>query len=55
MTYKKFYYRSSSQKGFADLKKTEEVECNETHKDEYYLWIEDKTYYVKCICSGWQM
>ena len=54
MMYKKSYYRSSGRKGFADLEKIEEVECQEPREDEYYLWAEDKTCYVKCICSGWQ-
>lgn len=54
MTYKKLYYRSSSQKGFADLEKIEDVEYQEPHEDEYYLQAEDKTCYVKCVCSGWQ-
>lgn len=54
MTYTKTYYRQSSQKGFVDLEKTEEIECQESHEDEYYLWVEDKACYIKCICSGWQ-
>lgn len=55
MTYKKFYYRSSSQKGFAEFEKAEKVECKDPHEDEYYIWNENKTCYTKCICSGWQV
>lgn len=54
MTYTKTYYRPSSQKGFANLEKIEEIECQEPHENEYYIWNENKTCYTKCICSGWQ-
>lgn len=54
MPYKKYYYHSSEQKGFAEIEKIEEVECAKPHEDEYYIWNENKTCYIKCICSGWQ-
>lgn len=54
MTYKKFYYHSDDQKGFAIFDKEEIVTCIEAHEDEYYIWNEHKACYIKCICSGWQ-
>lgn len=55
MTYKKFYYHPSEQKGFATLDKEEIVDCMKIHENEYYIWDGSKARYIKCIYSGWQI
>lgn len=54
VTYKKFYYRESNQKGFVELEKEENIYCIEPHEDEYYILSKDGANYIKCVCSGWQ-
>ena len=49
MTYKKFYYRQSKQKGFAELDKEETVDCTAFHEDEYYIWDEKDSRYHEAI------
>ena len=53
MTYKKLYYRSSSQKGFADLEKIEKIECTQPHEDEYYILNEEDNCYHDAVIEYW--
>ena len=53
MTYTKTYYRPSSQKGFANLEKAEEIECQEPHEDEYYIWNEKDNCYHEATIEWW--
>lgn len=54
MTYKRFYYRASNEKGFAKLEKKESINCVEPHEDEHYILDKDGIDYIKCLCSEWQ-
>ncbi len=54
MAYKKFYYRTSNQKGVAEFEKEESINCIEQHEDEYFILSKNGTSYIKCVCSGWQ-
>lgn len=53
MTYKKFYYRQSKQKGFAELDKEETVDCKESHEDEYYILNEEDNCYHEAVIEYW--
>lgn len=53
MPYKKYYYHSSEQKGFAEIEKIEEVECAKPHEDEYYIWNEKDNRYHEATIEYW--
>lgn len=53
MTYTKTYYKLNSQKGLAEIEKTEKVKCVELHENQYYIWNEKDNRYHEATIEYW--
>ena len=53
MIYTKTYYKLNPQKGFAEIERTERIECVKPRENEYYIWNEKDNRYHEATIEYW--